>query len=317
MMTQHHLKENVKIMALLAERDDAMHECNIALAEKRAAIAERDMAILQRDAAIAERNNAVLERDNALAALHYARENGVNGNCMSECSPATRGMKHSHHHHQQHLQTQSPFSDGHYNDTREMHVTEAFPSSTDSDGIMKSQKAKRRIKESNVQASPSKKSSKSSRNSRKKGGEDLNKQVTIAKSDSDWRDEVVGDDLNKHASRTKYYGWKGQDLGLNQVAFDELAMPVPVCSCTGKYRQCYKWGNGGWQSSCCTTTMSMYPLPVMPNKRHARMNGRKMSGSAFRKLLSRLAVEGYDLSMSVDLKDHWAKHGTNRYITIK
>jgi hypothetical protein len=63
--------------------------------------------------------------------------------------------------------------------------------------------------------------------------------------------------------------------------------------------------------------MSMYPLPAVPNKRHARVGGRKMSGSAFSKLLSRLAAEGHDLSNPVDLKDHWAKHGTNRYITIK
>ncbi|ERN14459.1 hypothetical protein AMTR_s00185p00053620 [Amborella trichopoda] len=94
-------------------------------------------------------------------------------------------------------------------------------------------------------------------------------------------------------------------------------MPIPVCSCTGVLQQCYKWGNGGWQSACCTTQISMYPLPVMPNKRHARVGGRKMSGSAFTKLLSRLAAEGHDLSVPLDLKDHWAKHGTNRYITIK
>ncbi|CAN1314796.1 Protein BASIC PENTACYSTEINE6 [Linum perenne] len=94
-------------------------------------------------------------------------------------------------------------------------------------------------------------------------------------------------------------------------------MQAPVCSCTGIFRQCYKWGNGGWQSSCCTTTLSMYPLPTVPNKRHARIGGRKMSGSAFSKLLSRLAAEGNDLSHPVDLKNHWAKHGTNRYITIK
>lgn len=57
---------------------------------------------------------------------------------------------------------------------------------------------------------------------------------------------------------------------------------------------------------------------ALPNKRHARVGGRKMSGSAFNKLLSRLAAEGHhDLSNPVDLKDHWAKHGTNRYITIK
>ncbi|KAG6588409.1 Protein BASIC PENTACYSTEINE4, partial [Cucurbita argyrosperma subsp. sororia] len=92
---------------------------------------------------------------------------------------------------------------------------------------------------------------------------------------------------------------------------------TPICSCTGLARQCYKWGNGGWQSSCCTTHMSMYPLPHMPNKRHARMGGRKMSGSVFTKLLSRLAAAGHDLSVPVDLKDHWARHGTNRYITIR
>ncbi|KVH87496.1 GAGA binding-like protein [Cynara cardunculus var. scolymus] len=78
-----------------------------------------------------------------------------------------------------------------------------------------------------------------------------------------------------------------------------------------------KWGNGGWQSSCCTTTMSMYPLPSLPNKRHARVGGRKMSGNVFNKLINRLAAEGHDLSNPVDLKEHWAKHGTNRYITIK
>ncbi|CAH8307111.1 unnamed protein product, partial [Eruca vesicaria subsp. sativa] len=53
----------------------------------------------------------------------------------------------------------------------------------------------------------------------------------------------------------------------------------------------------------------MHPLPALPNKKHARVGGRKMSGSAFNKLLSRLAAEGHrDLSNSVDLKDHWAKH---------
>ncbi|KAK8648937.1 hypothetical protein V6N13_129679 [Hibiscus sabdariffa] len=82
-------------------------------------------------------------------------------------------------------------------------------------------------------------------------------------------------------------------------------------------RQSYKWGNGGWQSSCCTTALSMYPLPAVPNKKHARISGRKMSENAFNRLLTRLAAEGYGLSNPVDLKHHWAKHGTSRYITIK
>ncbi|CAN8276643.1 unnamed protein product [Cochlearia groenlandica] len=111
--------------------------------------------------------------------------------------------------------------------------------------------------------------------------------------------------------------WDTNEVGLNIVMFDETMMPVPVCTCTGTARQCYKWGNGGWQSSCCTTTLSEYPLPQMPNKRHSRIGGRKMSGGVFSRLLSRLAGEGHELSAPVDLKDYWARHGTNRYIIIK
>ncbi|XP_021752973.1 protein BASIC PENTACYSTEINE4-like [Chenopodium quinoa] len=111
--------------------------------------------------------------------------------------------------------------------------------------------------------------------------------------------------------------WDGQNVGLNRVDYDDTIMPAPGCSCTGVFRQCYKWGNGGWQSSCCTTTMSAYPLPPVPNKKFARLGGRKMSGSAFSKLLSGLASEGFDFSNPVDLKDRWSKHGTNRYISIK
>ncbi|CAL5204940.1 unnamed protein product [Lathyrus oleraceus] len=124
------------------------------------------------------------------------------------------------------------------------------------------------------------------------------------------------DELTKQLAVSKA-DWKPQDLALNQVAYDDSTTPAPVCSCTGILRQCYKWGNGGWQSACCTTTLSVYPLPAVPNKRHTRVGSRKMSGSAFNKLLSRLAAEGHDLSHPVDLKDHWAKHGTDRYIIMK
>ncbi|KAL0726259.1 hypothetical protein Bca4012_022352 [Brassica carinata] len=130
---------------------------------------------------------------------------------------------------------------------------------------------------------------------------------------------VVGEDLNhQRASPGKKCkkDWDSNDVGLNLVTFDETTMPVPICTCTGTARHCYKWGNGGWQSSCCTTTLSQYPLPQMPNKRHSRVGGRKMSGNVFSRLLSRLAGQGHDLSSPVDLKDYWARHGTNRYITI-
>ncbi|GER50289.1 basic pentacysteine 4 [Striga asiatica] len=131
----------------------------------------------------------------------------------------------------------------------------------------------------------------------RKVGEDLNRQVT-----SDW-------------SKAK---WDAKELGsFDPIPFDESTMAPPVCSCTGVPRQCYKWGNGGWQSACCTTSLSVYPLPQMPNKKHSRMGGRKMSAGVFSRLLTRLASAGHDLSVAVDLRSYWAKHGTNRYITIK
>ncbi|CAA0807687.1 Protein BASIC PENTACYSTEINE4 [Striga hermonthica] len=131
----------------------------------------------------------------------------------------------------------------------------------------------------------------------RKMGEDLNRQVTSDWSKAEWDAKVFGP--------------------VEPIPFDESTMPPPVCSCTGVPRQCYKWGNGGWQSACCTTSLSVYPLPQMPNKKHSRMGGRKMSAGVFSRLLTRLSSAGHDLSVAVDLRSYWAKHGTNRYITIK
>ncbi|KAK6939377.1 GAGA-binding transcriptional activator [Dillenia turbinata] len=303
----HHQPSMKQIMAIVAERDAALRERDLAISEKKTAVAERDMAILQRDTAIAERHNAILERDNAIATLRY-QESAMNNSTISQCPPGcqvSREMKHVHHmpqhaHHTSHL-NEAP------NNTREMHTADTVPLSSTAPEAAKSRQAKR-TKEAKA-ALPSKKVSKPLRKV-KKEGEDLNR-IVYTKS-HEWKN----DDCNKQLGVTKP-DWKSQDLGLNEVAFDESTMPVPVCSCTGVVRPCYKWGNGGWQSSCCTTTLSMYPLPAVPNKRHARVCGRKMSGNVFNKLLSRLAAEGHDLSNPVDLKDHWAKHGTNRYITIK
>ncbi|ESQ46018.1 hypothetical protein EUTSA_v10000273mg [Eutrema salsugineum] len=146
------------------------------------------------------------------------------------------------------------------------------------------------------------------------------KKVSKRKKQGQAKGKKVGEDLNRGVAapgKKSRTDWDSNDVGLNLVTFDETTMPVPVCTCTGSAHQCYKWGNGGWQSSCCTTTLSQYPLPQMPNKRHSRVGGRKMSGNVFSRLLSRLAAEGYELSCPVDLKDYWARHGTNRYITIK
>ncbi|GMH28791.1 hypothetical protein Nepgr_030634 [Nepenthes gracilis] len=114
---------------------------------------------------------------------------------------------------------------------------------------------------------------------------------------------------------------KRERKNLNFVTYetrvDISGVPAPVCTCTGVPRQCYRWGAGGWQSSCCTINVSEYPLPMSSTRPGSRMAGRKMSHGAFEKLLQRLAAEGRDLSHPVDLKEHWARHGTNKFVTIK
>jgi len=91
---------------------------------------------------------------------------------------------------------------------------------------------------------------------------------------------------------------------------------IPYCSYIGMNQQCYRWGGGGWQLACCTTLLSLHPLPMNPKKSSSRVVGRKMSVGAFDKLLEKLNLEGVDVSYYVDLKDHWAKHGPNRYVTL-
>lgn len=329
-MKDHHTAQTIKLMAIFAERDSALNERDLAFSEKKTAQAERDMAIFQRDAAIAERNNAVIERDNAIAALEYTRENCMNSNAAQGYSPRntashiTRNICQHQHHQIQHLSSINS-SDCPHDHEREMHAGEAFPESTLIKGVGKSVNGTGTRKEPKAEVAPFKKASKSERkNKRSNGvGEDLKRQVTIAEVHCDeWKGQDINGvaNLKNQASMSKKHQkqWKIEDHGgLNEVTFDDSSMPVPVCSCTGRYQPCYKWGNGGWQSACCTMTLSMYPLPVMPTKRHARVNGRKMSGTVFTRLLSRLASEGHDLRVPIDLKDHWSKHGTNRYITIK
>ncbi|KAL7000760.1 Protein BASIC PENTACYSTEINE2, partial [Sarracenia purpurea var. burkii] len=107
------------------------------------------------------------------------------------------------------------------------------------------------------------------------------------------------------------------DVVINGIDMDISGIPIPVCSCTGPPQQCYRWGCGGWQSACCTTTISIYPLPMSTKRRGARIAGRKMSQGAFKKVLEKLAAEGYNFSNPIDLRTHWAKHGTNKFVTIR
>jgi hypothetical protein len=104
---------------------------------------------------------------------------------------------------------------------------------------------------------------------------------------------------------------------INGIDFDISRIATPVCSCTGAPQQCYRWGAGGWQSACCTTSISTYPLPMNTKRRGARIAGRKMSQGAFKKVLEKLAGEGYNLNNPIDLKTFWAKHGTNKFVTIR
>lgn len=107
------------------------------------------------------------------------------------------------------------------------------------------------------------------------------------------------------------------EMVINGVSMDIGCLPVPVCSCTGMSQPCYRWGCGGWQSACCTTNVSMYPLPMSTKRRGTRIAGRKMSQGAFRKVLEKLSSDGFDFSNPIDLKSHWAKHGTNKFVTIR
>ncbi|XP_020576685.1 barley B recombinant-like protein A isoform X2 [Phalaenopsis equestris] len=110
---------------------------------------------------------------------------------------------------------------------------------------------------------------------------------------------------------------KNLDMVINGIDLDLSGIPAPLCTCTGQPQQCYRWGAGGWQSACCTTSMSMYPLPMSTKRRGARIAGRKMSQGAFKKVLEKLAGEGQDFSNPIDLKPFWAKHGTNKFVTIR
>ncbi|XP_077220652.1 barley B recombinant-like protein D isoform X2 [Tasmannia lanceolata] len=269
-------------------KDNPVIKLMAVIAERDAAIQERNLALSEKKTGLAERDLAIQQRDAAIAERN---------NAMMERDSAISALEYVRENAMNGSGANCPPGYGVPRrfpyPMREIHITEAFPISTASEATVKPRQAKPKPprKESKVEIS-SKKASKRLKKI-KRAGEDLNKQVV------------------------KKLEWKDGDLGLNQVTFDDSTMPVPGCSCTGVIQQCYKWGSGGWQSACCTTTMSIYPLPFLPNKRHARMGGRKMSGSAFTKLLSRLVAEGHDSSTPLDLKDHWAKHGTNRYITIK
>lgn len=286
---QNAISMNTKLLLIAAERDAALAERDRALSDRKAALDERDAVMQQRDAAIYARDNARKERDNIIAALHF-HENTMN-DVLKKCGPKS-GSKRMHQ-----VISNPPVPAQSAYEMREVQLTPVFPVQAISSEVASGKPVKQPKEPKKSKSVPSKISSKSQRKV-KKTREDLNVHVAIEAPKSEYDD--------------------GQDLdSVKQIAFDPSYMPMPVCSCTGEQRQCYKSGNGGWQSSCCTTLISMYPLPLMPDKNNKRMAGRKMSGGVFSRLLTRVAEQGHDLRMPLDLKDYWAKHGTNRYITIK
>nr|WIL94296.1 BPC2 [Gladiolus x hybridus] len=125
------------------------------------------------------------------------------------------------------------------------------------------------------------------------------------------------DDLNSGSVSKGKAGKKSAGLVINGIDLDLSGIPTPVCSCTGNPQQCYRWGVGGWQSACCTTSLSQYPLPMSLKRKGARIAGRKMSQGAFTKVLEKLAGEGHNPANAIDLKTFWAKHGTNKFVTIR
>lgn len=286
-------------MAIMTERDSAIRERNVALEERKRAFAERDMAMLQRDAALAEYNSAVKERDEAMANLRL-KKNLINDNNSGHYLPGNEEVAHGAQSVHYEQQMNMPEAE---NTRRENLPNDGFQATNGPTVTIKLKKIKQAVENEDF-AGTSVKSERLSYSEDESDREDISADTSnVCKSEHDWDvnenlDDQIGD-------------WK-DDWGLDQVNFDYSAMPTPVCSCTGVPQPCYKWGNGGWQSACCTTTMSVYPLPHVANKRYSRVGGRKMSGNAFSRLLGRLRHEGYDLSSPLDLKDHWAKRGRSR-----
>ncbi|KAH7425105.1 hypothetical protein KP509_11G040100 [Ceratopteris richardii] len=271
--------------------------------------------------AFAERDAAISERNNAMAALENAREHRILGWNHFKMQPDVKGKDPS--------QLQISLLHGPFN-AEDPHTFNYGHSmldfaNNDADRIQISEQPQQ------------------SRSSKSRKRDNANKAKRVRKIRTITGNDVSNPERKKKRSDTSsesqdrrmplilpvvpYLGQESEQPSQNderrQLLQDQkelnftVTTPIPYCSCTGTAQPCYRWGNGGWQSACCTNTLSIYPLPMNPLKRGYRFPGRKMSAGAFQKLVKRLVEEGVDLSQPVDLKHYWAKHGTNRYITIK
>ena len=132
--------------------------------------------------------------------------------------------------------------------------------------------------------------------------------------------EISSTKVQRNVRSRKPYQFVKQNTTL--VVFGEemdiSEIPTPVCSCTGISRTCRGWTSEGWTSICCTSDVSMYPLPTYVGRtRIVRLPGRRMGSGTFTKVIEKLLLEGYDLDYPIDLKDHWVKLGTNKHAVIK
>ena len=288
---------HTKLTEIMAERDAHLAERDKAIAEKKNAYAERNTALLQRDLAYAERNAAWMERDSAIKALHMIQ---TNENDQESSAKIMQMM---------HFIANRPSGRSNYLSTPNA-LNETF--SNNMVGVTKHTETGLTKKQSKDQQA---KKAKIGTSKRHKPTDMLSQDKKVLKASGRKRkqhdpDGPLGIEKFNH-----------QDSSRSIVScispYDLLSTPVPLCSCTGTNKRCYRWGNGGWQSACCTKFMSMYPLPMHQVKSGSRVPGRKMSGSAFGKLLEKLAGLGVDITKPIDLKNHWAKHGTNRYVTIQ
>ncbi|MCO5604426.1 hypothetical protein L7F22_058591 [Adiantum nelumboides] len=268
-----------EVNAAIAVRDAAFEE-------KKHANAERESALLQRDIAYADRHAAIMDRDNALAALAMIEEDG-NGPTSAAKMMQVVNIAVDRFPEGTNLLCSPPPING-------MEITHI-------EGKLPQRRAKKDVQiaeEENPKKGKDSQSKKGSKAVRKR--QKVQDQETIPSS----VEKIKREDNSKA-------------LIVYEAQVGTPATALPFCSCTGVNRQCYRWGSGGWQSSCCTNSLSEYPLPMSSTKRRSRVAGRKMSGGAFKKLLERLAGHGVDITQPIDLKDHWAKHGTNRYIIVR
>ena len=87
------------------------------------------------------------------------------------------------------------------------------------------------------------------------------------------RDPRIFQAINIHHDCT--YGIGANEFPSLTTGTSELG---PVLECEAALKSSSKilqMGNGGWQSACCTTMMSRYPLPMNPNKKGYRFQVEK------------------------------------------